>query len=208
MDQDGTKLSYNLRFPGQYYDAETGKHYNFNRDYDPVIGRYVQSDPIGLDGGENTYIYVSDSPLINKDPDGNGKIGGAIKLTKKAWNHIFNRHVKRGIYVSKGKFKDPKFIKKYINKAIKNPDRVTKQADGRTLIEKRIGGRIGHKGEEYLRVVIEKNGDIVTAFPASSLKTLVPGANIGTSLFGAGFLSQVVDFVNPLSDIQDVINFF
>ncbi len=63
VDQDGTKLSYNLRFPGQYYDAETGKHYNFNRDYDPVTGRYVQSDPIGLDGGMNGYGYVDNLPL-------------------------------------------------------------------------------------------------------------------------------------------------
>ena len=70
VDQDGTKLSYNLRFPGQYYDAETGKHYNFNRDYDPVTGRYIQSDPIGLDGGMNGYGYVGVSPLGLSDPTG------------------------------------------------------------------------------------------------------------------------------------------
>jgi len=62
-----TKLSYNLRFPGQYYDAETGKHYNFNRDYDPVTGRYVQSDPIGLDGGMNGYAYVENNSIRNID---------------------------------------------------------------------------------------------------------------------------------------------
>ncbi len=70
VDQDGTKLSYNLRFPGQYYDAETGKHYNFNRDYDPVTGRYVQSDPIGLDGGMNGFTYVNNTPIIAQDMNG------------------------------------------------------------------------------------------------------------------------------------------
>lgn len=60
----------NLRFPGQYYDAETGTHYNVHRDYDPTTGRYEQSDPIGLDGGVGTYTYAANSPLIFVDPDG------------------------------------------------------------------------------------------------------------------------------------------
>jgi RHS repeat-associated protein len=52
-----------LRLPGQRYDAETGLHYNYYRDYDPSIGRYGESDPIGLMAGLNTYAYVLGSPL-------------------------------------------------------------------------------------------------------------------------------------------------
>ena len=67
----GRSLPYNLRFPGQYYDSETGLNQNWNRDYDPIVGRYVESDPIGLSGGNySTYGYVSAQPTMSVDPLG------------------------------------------------------------------------------------------------------------------------------------------
>ena len=63
-------LQQSLRFPGQQYESFGGRHYNHFRDYDPTIGRYVQSDPIGLGGGVNTYSYVNGSPLMYYDPYG------------------------------------------------------------------------------------------------------------------------------------------
>jgi RHS repeat-associated protein len=63
-------FKYAMRFPGQYYDTETGTHYNYYRDYDPTIGRYEQSDPIGLRAGLNTYLYVRADPPRRRDPLG------------------------------------------------------------------------------------------------------------------------------------------
>jgi RHS repeat-associated protein len=69
-DGDGQVVVNNLRFPGQYYDAETGLHYNYHRDYDPATGRYLQPDPIGQIGGLNLYPYVDGNPVSRIDPDG------------------------------------------------------------------------------------------------------------------------------------------
>ena len=60
----------NLRLPGQYFDEETGLHYNYFRYYDPTTGRYIQDDPIGLDGDTNRYAYANSNPLTGADPYG------------------------------------------------------------------------------------------------------------------------------------------
>jgi RHS repeat-associated protein len=69
-DDDGQIVVNNLRFRGQYYDAETGLHYNWNRYYDPGTGRFLTPDPIGLEGGLNLYPYADNNPVRYVDPDG------------------------------------------------------------------------------------------------------------------------------------------
>lgn len=69
-DQDGLAFELNMRHAGQRYDNASSLYHNYYRDYDPSIGRYIQSDPIGLSGGISTYAYVDANPVSYIDPKG------------------------------------------------------------------------------------------------------------------------------------------
>lgn len=75
-------IDVNLRYPGQRFDGETGLNYNYFRDYEAGTGRYIESDPIGLDGGISTYAYVNDSPLSKSDSLG-------LETCGSGWNDRF-----------------------------------------------------------------------------------------------------------------------
>jgi RHS repeat-associated protein len=87
-------VTFNLRYPGQYFDQESNLHYNYHRSYHPGGGRYTQADPIGLDGGWNRYSYAELNPLEFTDPEGlQSKITG---FTRHGLNQAINRGVSPG----------------------------------------------------------------------------------------------------------------
>ena len=69
-DGDGVVFELALRFPGRQATDASGLFYNYQREYDPAVGRYSQSDPIGLAAGPNTFGYVMGNPMSWIDPEG------------------------------------------------------------------------------------------------------------------------------------------
>jgi RHS repeat-associated protein len=81
-----TGMEFGFRFPGQIYDNESGMHYNYFRDYDPGIGRYLQPDPIGLAGGIGMYGYVNGAPINSSDAFGLIDLGVRCGSSKNGFN--------------------------------------------------------------------------------------------------------------------------
>jgi RHS repeat-associated protein len=157
------------------------------RYYDPSIGRFLQRDPIGIDGELNVYSYVDAQPTLFLDPDGEGKVGIFVKTVKGIY-----RLVRRGTAVLLGrKGKDP---------LVTGPGAsgTAKKIAKDIWPDKKIRRHDGHEPGQHDHYQPKSGGGHV--------KYRIPGSNLGVSILGCNLLGKAVDFFNPLSDAQDVLD--
>ncbi|MBL8519749.1 MAG: hypothetical protein JNK75_03675 [Betaproteobacteria bacterium] len=161
-------MNFNHRFPGQYRDSETGLYQNWHREYDARLGRYVTSDPIGLSGGLNSYIYAKASPLRLVDMNGLSPcktgLDGALSLFKDAAGAVAHALAVFGICGADAKkraeaaekaandaiklyLNDPKFRERVHSAladfAARNPDYVAGRVAAGTLVSSLTGPTFG-----------------------------------------------------------------
>jgi len=171
------QIENNLRFQGQYFDAETGLHYNRFRYYDPSCGRFINQDPIGLAGGNNNYLYVP-NPTGWIDPFGlsSKEIGSVCpkkpinlpswKKLEKNWDEVFSGHVQGGDRIASGKTGDV-FPDNMSKNEIKN---AVKEAYESSKVVKTQGDRVKiqgtYDGNKTIEMWVNKTDKVLeTAYP-------------------------------------------
>lgn len=161
-------IDMNLRFTGQVYDKATGLFYNLNRYYYPLLGRYLEADPIGLAGGSNPYVYVSNDPVNNIDPKGELQFFLGL-IFKSAAKEAAKQEIKREIKQE---------IKQEIKETTTNPSKLStleKRAE-RLNKNSRAEKDFTKAGKEVVRDKnrLENNGTMVCSNPGCRKELVDP----------------------------------
>lgn len=154
-DGDANRLSLNLRFPGQYADTESGTNYNTMRDYDPQSGRYMTSDPIGLNGGVNPFGYAGQNPVNAIDPLGLYLFAFDGTWINRSSGVLTNVELFRRYY-------DPTFTQanSFYRAGLGTGD--PNQSDFENSVDRVLGGAFGLGGQNIVEQALKHLNDLIS----------------------------------------------
>jgi len=176
-------FTFNLRFPGQQYDRETGTHYNYHRDYEAGTGRYVQSDPIGLEGGFSSFSYGNSTPTSIIDPLG---LKGLKLRVLKWWKPEEKAYGRAKINCLKRAAKDQRLFKRPVIRTGTAASHYT-TASGKTVAP---GDEVDHLIDLQLGGCETWGGNL---FPTSKRVNRSFGAQIGNQLRSTPINTLITD---------------
>ena len=143
----------NFRLPGQYYDAETGFHYNWHRTYSPATGRYLTPDPIGLLSGINLFTYVSNDPINSIDSEGLLKFNAEYRSGLAGYLKLRMGPIKGKLEINAGTQHYPIFGPKYVSEGVVVKVGLQKYGLGLGAIRKAPGEAHGLRFDKYGRPI-------------------------------------------------------
>ncbi len=203
---------FRFRYTGQQILPEAKLYYYKARVYDPNLGIFLQTDPIGTKDDLNLYAYVKEDPINHSDPDGNGRVKLFVETVKGIWKRVIQKQAVNARKVGKNvDVKGPKSnkVSKSVeaeaqggkNKVAKHDPHATSKGKGNKQPHyqpsKRASGDAG-KGHTFYESAI---GVAATASEVAS--DLRDNFTIDT---GSPTLNGVIDFVNPVSDVSDLLD--
>jgi len=197
-DGDGLLVVNNFRFPGQYYDAETGLYYNYFRSYDPALDRYFQHDPIGLNGEPNPYAYVGGNPITKIDPKGLSLILIEVNRTTVTANSTIGTLSINDVSIGYTLEKPDKNNQRYISSIPAGnyfAEQYTSARFGKTLRLKRVPGRSN---------ILFHPGNI----PDDTQGCFLPGASKGPDRVNSSRVAfrSLLDFISKVERIDKAFN--
>lgn len=191
-----------LRFPGQYWDKETQSHQKFHRDYRPGLGRYLQSDPLGILAGVNVFLYAEARPLWVSDSYGLITLPSAGDLSDIDYQLLMRYLSRKGGYMDLSKYCDrytkTRAISQRLDELENAVDKLTESYAGNLADGQVVEDCIGRRNKNIVGDFAYAAGVGVFHVQTAKCKITGVGCNCAESNceFGVSYIDEYKDVID------------